>query len=345
MSLEKSQFKKMQKTTTEKLNFIKDVAQNYRNPKGKADIAVWCPFCKNDNKHKLKMVIEVDKGIYHCWVCNSKGSNISFLIKKIDQKKYEESLKFFPLRNKSIENSEWNDLLKLLNNDNSDDTTIVQQQVSIPTKFEFCALNLNAKDPDVRDVVNYIVNRGCSEHKMWMLRLGLSRDSNFHRMLIIPSFDKDGNLNFYTCRKIDSSTRDSTKYKNCEISKKSIIFNELLIDWTRPLTLVEGPLDLLKTNDNATCLLGSSLPIDSLLFKRIVENKTPIMLALDHDAYQKAIRIAQDLISYDIDVSIIDTSKADDVGDMSLEMFNDLYHQACKVDPESLLLSRILNIV
>ncbi len=333
----------MQKTTTEKLNFIKDLVQNYRHPKGKADIAIWCPFCKNDNHHKLKMVIEVDKGIYHCWVCNSKGNSISSLIKKINYQKYEESLKFFPHKNRNLDNAEWQEILKGLYDDVV--TQVEQQVVIVPNRFEFCALNLHAKDPDIRDVVNYVLNRGCSEHKMWMLRLGVSRDSNFHRMLIIPSFDKNGILNYYTCRKIDASTRDSTKYKNCEISKKTIIFNELLIDWRLPLTLVEGPLDLLKTNDNATCLLGSSLPVDSLLFRRIVENKTPIVLALDNDAYVKAIRIAEDLMSYDVDVKIVDTSGAKDVGDMTIEMFQDLLNNACKVDDESLLLSKISNIV
>ncbi len=333
----------MQKTTTEKLNFIKDLAQNYRHPKGKADIAIWCPFCKNDNLHKLKMVIEVDKGIYHCWVCNSKGNNISSLIKKINYQRYEESLKFFPHKNKNLDNAEWLQILNGLYDETIEQ--VEQQTVVIPNRFELCALNLHAKDPDIRDVVNYVLNRGCSEHKLWMLRLGISRDSNFHRMLIIPSFDKNGILNYYTCRKIDASTRDSTKYKNCEISKKTIIFNELLIDWQLPLTLVEGPLDLLKTNDNATCLLGSSLPIDSLLFKRIVENKTPVVLALDNDAYIKAIRIAEDLISYDVDVKIVDTSGAKDVGDMTIEMFQDLLNNACKVDEESLLLSKISNII
>ena len=30
-------------------------------------------------------------------------------------------------------------------------------------------------------------------------------------------------------------------------------FNELNINWNKPLTLVEGPLDLIKTNDTSTC--------------------------------------------------------------------------------------------
>ena len=50
----------------------------------------------------------------------------------------------------------------------------------------------------------------------------------------------------------------------------------LNIDWNRELSIVEGPLDLLKTNDNATCLLGSALNEDFKLFQKIVDNKTDI---------------------------------------------------------------------
>ena len=68
-----------------------------------------------------------------------------------------------------------------------------------------------------------------------------------------------------------------------------IIFNELNIDWSKELTIVEGPLDLIKTNDNATCLLGSSLTEDMLLFQKIVANKTNIKLALDSDIFSKSL--------------------------------------------------------
>ena len=41
------------------------------------------------------------------------------------------------------------------------------------------------------------------------------------------------------------------------------------------MTLVEGPFDMVKCDDNATCLLGSHLPVNSLLFQKLIQNKTP----------------------------------------------------------------------
>ncbi len=326
-------------TNHEKYQFLTQFLPIHKYNKNKFDMTIWCPFCSNPNQHKLKMVLNVNKGVYHCWVCNAKGASIPFLIKKLSPQYYERSLEYFPHKTQSQTDNEWKNILQGL----SDNPTLLEtvEQAILPNGFELCALNLESRNPDVRDVVNYLQRRGCSEHKMWMLRLGVSRDSNFHRMLIIPSFNQHGDLNFYTCRKIDASTFDNFKYKNCDIHKKNIVFNELLIDWKQPLTLVEGPLDLLKTNDNATCLLGSTLAKDSALFKKIVENKTPIILALDHDAYSKALKIAQDLMYYDIEVKMMDTSGAKDVGDMDEKMFEEYYNLACKVEQDDLLLNKI----
>ena len=46
-------------------------------------------------------------------------------------------------------------------------------------------------------------------------------------------------------------------------------------------------------------------------------------------------------MKYNIDVSIIDTSGEKDVGDMSLETFEKLYKESCKLDENILLLNKI----
>ena len=52
------------------------------------------------------------------------------------------------------------------------------------------------------------------------------------------------------------------------------------------------------------------------LFQEIVKNKTPVVLALDSDAYWKTVKIAEKLVDYDVSVKIADTRCADDVGDI-----------------------------
>jgi len=213
--------------------------------------------------------------------------------------------------------------------------------VELPVGFKLLANSFSSTNPDIKDVFKYAIKRGVSKHKMWLLRLGCSLDNEFRRSLIIPSFDEKGNINFYTSRRIDVDTSSPIKYKNAQVSKKNIVFNELHIDWSLPITLVEGPLDLLKTNDNATCLLGSSLTQDMKLFKRIVSNKTEVNLALDKDVYFKALKIAKMLKEYDIEVNILDTRIADDVGDMSKRQFDDCLDNAKKYEENDFLLRKI----
>ena len=183
--------------------------------------------------------------------------------------------------------------------------------------------------------------RGISKHKLHILRVGYSIDNSLSRYLILPSYDKNGDLNYYVSRNIDADTTNSFKYKNATVPKKSIIFNEINIDWNIPLTIVEGPLDLLKTNDNATCLLGSALNEDMKLFQEIVRHKTKVNLALDSDVYHKTIRIAKLLSSYDIDVDILDTRGSEDVGDMSKERFDEILNSSNKFNENDTLLAKI----
>ena len=131
------------------------------------------------------------------------------------------------------------------------------------------------------------------------------------------------------------------KYMNASVSKTSIIFNEINVNWKKELLLVEGPFDLMKCPKNATCLLGSSLTNDMKLFKKIVENKTTVYLALDSDVYYKTLKIANLLYSYDIETFIVDTRSANDVGDMSLEQFKELLSSAKLYEKEDTLLSKI----
>ena len=323
-----------------RLEFLQDNIRNTLLSKDGYNLSIWCPFCKHSNKRKLKLAIHLEKCLYHCWLCDKKGSNVPFLLSKISKSLGESSKSLFKSKAK---NSDFDiNISALLNNDFTlIDDNVVENKIEIPSGFKLLANAFNSKNPDVRDVFKYTVKRGINKHKMWLLKLGYSTDPEYNRCLIIPSLDKFGKINYYTARKIDVDTNCGYKYKNANVPKKNIIFNELNINWNIPLTLVEGPLDLLKTNDNATCLLGSSLTEDMRLFQEIVKNKTVINLALDEDAYYKAINIATLLSDYDITVNILDTRGNEDVGDMTREYFSSILEKAKQFKKEDVLLNKI----
>ena len=311
-----------------RLDFFDSFLKNYHLSKDGVNLNICCPFCNNSNNKKMKMVIHLEKCFFHCWVCGKKGSNVNYLIGKINKSiKIPEGM-FKKAKQK---------FSLFLDEEVSEEL----EPVFLPEGFEFFLDNFNPLDPDARDVFKYAVKRGINKHKLCMLRAGFSTSSDFRRFLILPSYDKKGELNYYVSRNIDVDTSCGYKYKNANIPKKNIIFNEINIDWNSPLTLVEGPLDLLKTNDNATCLLGSSLTEDMKLFQEIVKNKTTVNLALDADAYYKCVKIAKLLSYYDIKVNILDTRGNFDVGDMTSQYFNKILDEAKEFNNEDVLLNKI----
>ena len=313
-----------------RLDFFDSFLKNYHLSKDGVNLNICCPFCNNSNNTKMKMVIHLEKCFFHCWVCGKKGSNVPYLISKI---------------NKNIKVPDG--LFYKRNSTNSFDLFGEEEEVeeldpvSLPEGFQFFLDDFNPSSPDAREVFRYALKRGTSKHKLCMLRMGFSISNGFRRFLILPSYNEQGELNYYVSRNIDVDTSCGYKYKNATIPKKHIIFNEINIDWNIPLTIVEGPLDLLKTNDNATCLLGSSLTEDMMLFRKIVQNKTDIKLALDSDAYSKAIKIAKTLSAYDVKVDILDTRGPNDIGDMSRNHFNKIYSESKSYTEEDSLLSKI----
>ena len=82
-------------------------------------------------------------------------------------------------------------------------------------------------------------------------------------------------------------------------------------------------------NHNATCLLGSELTEDYLLFQRICENGTPVILSLDRDAKSKELKAAKLLSKYNVQVKILEIPEEfEDVGEMPSGRFADLLGSA-----------------
>ena len=274
-----------------------------RSPDG-LNYAFKCPNCGKSGSDKRKLIVKLDTGNYHCWVCDVKGRSPTTLIKKYKVSLLEECGRTF------------GDAIKYRN----EDAKLQEiEKIELPMGFIPLTKGSASSDPDVAGVIRYARSRGLSNRDFWFYKLGTCSQGRFCRRLIIPSFNKDGELNFFVARSIDSVV--GRKYLNSRVPKKSIIFNELNIDWKSELTLVEGPFDLMKCNDNATCILGSSLREDHEIFRKVVKNRTPVLLALDPDAEKKTHNYAKLLSEFDLTVRILNIDGYEDVGSMSREVF------------------------
>jgi hypothetical protein len=292
----------------EKISFLKllfgqcDVSHDSTN----ASFACPNPACQSRVKGKRKYVIKLTTDQSHCWVCGLKthDSLIPIIRRYKDLtslNEYIEKYRANPAKNIYLDPSEKYE----------DDV------VRLPDDFQ-PVIQASRRDRDVKKVLDYLSSRDVSTRDMWYFKLGLSE--RLSERVIIPSFDAEGYVNFYVARAVNKFVR-GPKYVVPSSNRVSIIFNESNVDWKSPLTIVEGPFDLMKCDDNATCLLGSGLSEDYLLFWQIVSNRTPVILALDPDVSLKMHKYAKLLSSYDVEVRTLDISGFSDVGEMSKREF------------------------
>jgi len=290
------------------------------------NVAVKCPRCdKNNLSQKKKLSINIETWQFHCWVCEFKGKSLFPLIKGISS---SELLEEYNLKYSQTK------YLKKIDDEIS--------AVFLPKDYCFLGDLLGSKDPDIKASLKYLKNREISERDVWHFKLGTAREGKFRRRIIIPSFDREGDLNYYVSRSIDKGA--SLKYVNSKVDKKRIIFNEINVDWKKELTIVEGPFDLMKCDSNATCLLGSNLSEDSLLFSKITYNKTPILIGLDSDMIKKKMKIAQQLSLFDCNVRMLDLKRFLDVGEMTKAEFIKLKSQSIPWSRDNSLFEKIRSI-
>lgn len=260
------------------------------------NITVKCPNCRVVSKtvsKKRKLSICLESGIYHCWVCESKGKNISSFAYKNNVSK-----------NLVIQIKEAYGV-----QDTKDEK--IEETLRLPEDFSLLALDNSIQSRPAKD---YLYGRGLTPDDFLKFKIGISNEYEFVNRLIFPSFSENMKLNFYLSRTYDEKI--IRKYKNCTAKKKDIIFNDHLIDWKKVVVLVEGVFDAVKSGDNSIPILGSWIDESYAVFQKIVTNKTSVILAFDPDAKEKTLKIAKNLDSYGIDVRI--TQNFDkDFGDMT----------------------------
>ena len=259
------------------------------------------PFGCAGKHHNPKLSVNIEKESYNCWVCGWSGKSL-FGILKLGNK---ETLSRYISYKKGKDHVE-----------NKEDKQF--QDVFLPDNFH--TLTSSNLDLHGRAARRYLHSRGIKERDILTYKLGFCEDGDYRFRVIIPSFDKDGELNFFVGRTFYDNAGVSYKHG---IFDKDIIFNDYMIDWDEPITIVEGPFDMMKAGSNAIPLQGSELSESSRLFEKIVTARVPVYMALDVDARKKQIKHIKKLLSYGLEVFHIPIENYGvfDVGEMSKEQF------------------------
>ena len=253
--------------------------------------AYHCPFC---NHHKPKLEVNLTenregKNPWHCWACDVRGTTIYSLFKQLKA---------------SVD--KFTELKSLVKTSKSIKQTQVVSTVSLPNEFT-SLLSDNLNDIMARHALAYLKKRRISKYDILKYNIGYCNKGLYKNMIIIPTYDVDGRLNYFTARAFEKEPY--VKYRNPSASR-DIVPNEHLINWNVPVILCEGLFDAIAIKRNAIPLLGKN--IQSSLMKKIVTSVVDkIYIALDRDAIKQALKFCERLMAEGKEVYLVDMQDKD----------------------------------
>jgi DNA primase len=283
--------------------FLGDPKKVYENT---SQVSWDCPVCDED-KHKGNLEVNIDKGVFHCWSCGDSENTHGTLNKLFD--KYG--------------NRKQKKLYQVLKPETVVKREKTKKKLKLPNGFTLLK-DSSPVYPVRRQAINYLYNRGISDYMIEKYQIGFCDVGDHGGRIIIPSYDKSGELNYYIARSWDPMSR--AKYRNPEVEKDKIIFWENLIDWNRDIILVEGAFDGLFL-DNAIPMLGKHM--SELLFETIYKKaKGNITICLDADAWQNSVKLYHELNGGELwgRIKLIRLPEDSDIADLRGEIKDEYYH-------------------
>lgn len=315
-------------TLTERLQFIEDFLGKGILSRDSRNFAVRCPICAPTDRSKKKLTIRTDDDANHCWRCGFRARSLLPLLKRFGTK--EQMRRYLvDFLGKSFISAQ----LEV--------EKVEKQKLTLPSYFEPLMLNLNSKMPHIRQAINYLTDkRRLSLRDLIFFKIGVADADQWRGRIIVPSFDINGELNYFVGRAISDKTYK--KYENPQTDTTSIIFNEINVDWTSRVVLCEGVFDMFNCGSNVIPMLGSNFSENSKLFDEILKHNAKIALALDSDMYTtKVPKIISLLESYDIDVTLVSLPNDKDPGQMTKSEFACALDQAQQFTWENKLFAKL----
>jgi len=281
--------------------------------------AYTCPFCHH-HKPKLEINFTENKektNPWQCWVCGKKGKTIKSLFKQIN-----------------ASSDIISQLKPLIGSKTFIDEVLITNLVELPKEFKHFDNTIISKH-----ALNYLKKRNITEGDILKYNIGYCEYGLYSKMIIIPSYDNKGNLNYFTARSFEKDPY--IKYRNPEVSRDIIPF-ELFINWDLPIILCEGPFDAITIKRNAIPLFGKNL--QPALMKKIVTSKVQkVYVALDNDAIKKALEFCEMLFNEGKEVYLVEL-QGKDPSEMGFKNFTKLIQTVSPLNQYKLMEKKLLTI-
>ena len=265
------------------VEILEDVLGNSKKHyENKSQISFDCPVCSSvkgldcgDGKGNLE--VNYHHHVYKCWACSETygtHGTLNKLIRKYGNKNHMKQYQLvIPDEKRIIPDKE-----KLVIS-------------GLPKNFT--PLTIERSDKGYDQAIKYLSKRNIGIDLIKKFNLGYANVGDYRNRIIFPSYDSENNINYFLGRSFENYTK--LKYKNPEVSKMDIIFNEGKINWDSNIYLVEGVFDHI-TLPNSIPMLGKVL--NDLLMKRLIDDASAkVIIVLDNDAEKDAINLYKKLES------------------------------------------------
>ena len=262
------------------VDILEDIFGDYKfHNDYRGQISFDCPVCSHEIKGldegdgKGNLEVNYKQNVYKCWVCAETHDTHGSLYKLIKKYGSNKHLKKYIL---------------LRPDDDGEQPRRQYKQVRLPKEFiPFKSVSMGLKlTPQFKQAWNYIKSRNISDEMIEKFNIGFCYQGPYEYRIIIPSYDEEDRLNYFVARSYLSKTK--MKYKNPEVDKESLIWNEHLVDWDKPVYIVEGAFDSIFL-PNSIPMLGKFMT--PKLFNKLYDNAKKIIIVLDPDAWNDAERL------------------------------------------------------
>ncbi len=245
-------------------------------------VAFDCPACSDeknmpDGDGKGNLEINYNRGMFKCWACQETNNMHGPVIKLLKKYATPKNIRDYLLVKPDTDLISKKDKPKVI--------------LTLPEGYKKLS-ECTEKDYKSQQALAYLRERGITDEIIEEYEIGYTYRGKFFNRVIIPSYDSEGELNYFIARWFPKEYT-KLKYLNPEVEKQEIIFNEGKINWDSTIYIVEGATDHIVT-PNSVPLLGKFLSPQLL---ELLHDKAQgfVVIVLDDDAYEDAKRLYREL--------------------------------------------------
>jgi DNA primase len=274
----------------------------------KSQISFDCPVCSYDIKGldkgdgKGNLEINYESNVYKCWACSETNNTHGSIHKLIKQYGTKSDIKKYKLVTPDLIDNYRKEEIKILE--------------GLPKEFQ--PLSIETFTEGYRKSMEYLQKRNIGLETIKKYNIGYCENGDYGGRVIFPSYDIHGDVNYFLGRSYDKYSK--LKYKNPDIPKSEIIFNENLVIWDSNIYIVEGVFDHIVV-PNSIPMLGKVMS-ENLFIRLVKKAECKVIILLDSDAHNDAIKLYKRLNSTKLmnRVMIIKLPEGYDISDINQKL-------------------------